>query len=381
MRIPDLDPKNLPVSGAWRPTDPPGHRKFVELGAMRLEAGGSLPAVRLAYETWGELNEARDNTILICHALTGDSHVCGSAGPGHPTAGWWNDLVGPGLAIDTDRWFVVAPNVLGGCQGSTGPASLGPGGKAWGSRFPLLTTRDQVAAEHRLAQILGIDNWYAVIGCSLGGQRALEWAASYPQEVQRCIAVATGASTTAEQAAWCHTQLHILELDQYFQGGDYYDNPPGHGPYRGLALAREVAHTTYRSPAELQARFGRDPGYREDPLSGGRLAVQSYLDHHGIKLARRFDAGSYRTITRAMLTHDVGRGRGGLEEAFSKVSAQVLAIGVDSDRLFYPSQTQQIASLAPRGQAEIIHSDHGHDGFLIESAAMSRLIGTFLRNS
>lgn len=370
----------IPVSGAWQPTHPPGARKFAQLGSQKLECGFTLPATTLAYETWGTLNEDRSNVVWIDHALTGDAHVCGPAGPGQPTSGWWNGIVGPGLAIDTDRFFVVCANVLGGCQGSTGPASLGPGGRAWGSRFPILTIRDQVEAERRLALKLGLENFYAIVGCSLGGQRALEWAVTWPQSVQRLIVVASGASTTAEQAAWAHIQLHILELDPNFKGGDYYDNPVGAGPYRGLALARETAHTTYRSPAELQERFGRDPNYQEDPLSGGRLAVQSYLDYHGVKLARRFDAGSYRCITRSMLTHDVGRGRGGLALALAQVSAKTLVIGVDSDRLFYPEQSWQIARMVPAGRCEIISSEHGHDGFLIEGESVSKIMGNFLAN-
>ena len=367
---------NLPVSGAWQPTEPKGHRQFAAFGAMKLESGVTLPGVRLAYETWGMLNQDASNAILINHALTGDSHVCGNAEPGHVTPGWWNGIVGPGLAIDTDKYFVVCPNVLGGCQGSTGPATLAPNGRAWGSRFPLLTTRDQVSAEEKLMQRLGVERWFAVIGCSHGGHRTLEWATTYPEKMRKVAAIATGAATTAEQAAWCHAQIHVLELDPNFRNGDYYDSPVG--PYRGLALAREIAHTTYRTPKELQERFGRDPSYREDPLSGGRLAVQSYLDYHGIKLARRFDAGSYLVLTRSMLTHDVGRGRGGLEAALGSVTAEVLALGVDSDRLFYPSQIRQIARLTPRGEACIIHSDSGHDGFLIENDTVSRVLGDFL---
>lgn len=371
-------PEILPVTGAWHPTDPVGNRQFVSLGAMELEAGGRLPSVRLAFETFGQLNADASNAILIDHALTGDSHVSGVAGSGHPTAGWWREVVGPGLAVDTERWFVVCPNVLGGCQGSTGPASLAPDGRAWGSRFPLLTIRDQVRAEKLLMESLGISRWHAVIGCSLGGQRTLEWAVTYPEAMLKVVAVATGAATTAEQAAWCHAQMHVLELDPNFKDGDYYENLPGHGPFRGLALAREIAHTTYRSPRELQERFGRDPGYKEDPLSGGRLAVQSYLDHHGVKLAKRFDAGSYKVLTRAMLTHDVGRGRGGLVVALASVTAEVLALGVDTDRLFYPAQTHQIAQLTLNSRALIIHSESGHDGFLIESEPVGTAIADFL---
>ncbi|MDO5671288.1 MAG: homoserine O-acetyltransferase [Actinomycetaceae bacterium] len=372
---------DLPITGAWTPDDPPGNRQFAQLGGMKLEGGGQLPQTRLAYETWGTLNAERSNAVLVLHALTGDSHVCGEAGPGHVTPGWWNDIVGPGKAIDTDTFFVVAPNVLGGCQGSTGPASLAPDGRAWGSRFPRLTTRDQVACEARLSDYLGIDRWDLIIGGSLGGQRALEWGVMYPDRVRQLIVVASGAATTAEQAAWCHAQLHVLELDPYFRGGDYYEAAPGEGPGRGLSLAREIAHTTYRSPNELDERFGAQAQNDfHSPLQGGSLAVQSYLEYHGAKLAKRFDAGSYRTLTRSMLTHDVGRGRGGIEAALGTVTARTLVIGVDSDRLFFPSQSWQIEKNIPDARCYIIHSPHGHDGFLIESAAVSGQIKDFLED-
>ena len=234
-----------PTSGAWREGDPVAFRKFANLGAQRLENGDILPSVTLAYETWGTLDEASSNAVLILHALTGDAHVCGEAAPGQPTPGWWEQIVGPGRIIDTDRYFVVAANALGGCQGSTGPASLAPDGAPWGSRFPVISTRDQVYAESRLADLLGISEWSIVVGASLGGQRAIEWAVSYPERVRRLVVVASGAQTTADQAAWTHTQIRAIELDPAWRGGDYYAGP---GPNAGLALARQIAHTTYRSP-------------------------------------------------------------------------------------------------------------------------------------
>ena len=200
----------VPASSAWREGDEPGGRQFLDIGPLRLEAGGRLAAVRLAYETWGTLNEAGDNAILVLHALTGDSHVTGPAGPGHPTPGWWSSLVGPGAPIDTDRYFVVAPNVLGGCQGSTGPSSAAPDGRPWGSRFPHLTVRDQVHAEVRLADALGIDAWRLVIGASMGGQRVLEWGVSAPDRVRGLAAIATAAQTSGDQVASFHTQLAAI---------------------------------------------------------------------------------------------------------------------------------------------------------------------------
>lgn len=368
-----------PVSGGWNEGDPVAERLFVDLGTLELENGESLPGARLAYETWGELDAEKSNAVLILHALTADAHVVGESGEGQPTAGWWNEVVGPGRVIDTGRFFVVAPNVLGGCQGSTGPSSPAPDGEPWGSRFPILSTRDQVEAEAILADHLGIASFSLVIGASLGGHRAIEWAVSRPERVRRLAIVASGAHTTAEQAAWAHTQLRAIELDPAWKGGDYYDSEEG--PVSGLALARQIAHTTYRSPDELDARFGRRPQGEEDPLHGGRLAVESYLDHHGQKIVKRFDAGSYVALTRSMLSHDAGRERGGLDEALARITARTLVVAVDSDRLFYPEQVRSIADLIPGASYREIHSDFGHDGFLIEHSQLTALFEEFLADS
>ncbi len=369
-------PVDLPrASSAWRDGDPVGRRQFVEAGPLALEAGGHLPAVRVAYETWGTLDADAGNAVLVLHALTGDSHVTGETGPGHPTPGWWSTLVGPGAPIDTDRWFVVAPNVLGGCQGTTGPASTAPDGRPWGSRFPQVTVRDQVAAELRLADALGIDSWALVIGASMGGQRALEWAATAPQRVQRLAAIATTAQTSGDQIASFHTQLAALHADPRFRDGDYYDAPDGAGPHVGLGIARQIAHQTYRSAVELDERFGRIPQGGEEPLLGGRFAVQSYLDHHGDKLARRFDANTYEVLTRSMITHDLGRDRGGVEAALATVTARTLVVAVDSDRLFLPAQSARIAAAVPgAGPVRTLHTPYGHDGFLIEHDQLGAMV-------
>ena len=374
-----IDPRTLPATGAWREGDPVGNRQFADLGEFLLDGGGSLP-VTLAYETWGRLNADGSNAVLVLHALTGDSHVIGDAGDGHPTAGWWSAVVGPGKAIDTDRYFVLAPNMLGGCQGSTGPSSNAPDGTPWGSRFPIVSTRDQVAAEALLADRLGIERFALVVGASLGGQRAIEWAVQCPDRVARVAVVASNAATTAEQIAFAHTQIMSITGDAHFNGGDYYDAETGFGPARGLALARQIAHITYRCTGELADRFGRIQQHAEEPLEGGRYAVQSYLDHHGWKLARRFDANSYIAITRTMMTHDVGRDRGGVGTALEQVTARTLVLGVDSDRLFYPYELAQITTHVPRAeQLQWVHSRHGHDGFLIEFDQVSKILGRFLR--
>lgn len=370
-------PAGPPVGAFWRPGDDPGHRQFVDIGDLDLDCGTRLPSVRLAYETWGTLNEAGDNAILVEHALTGDSHVVGPAGRGHPSAGWWDGLIGPGHPIDEQKWFVVAANVVGGCQGSTGPSSLAPDGRAWGSRFPFVTIRDQVAAEVALSDALGVAQWAMVIGGSMGGMRVLEWAVGQPDRVDQAMVLATTAASSADQIAWAQPQLLAIRHDPAFAGGDYYGTGPG--PVAGLGIARRIAHTTYRSSLELDVRFGRAAQQDEEPLGGGgRYAVESYLDHHAAKLARRFDANSYLVLTEAMNSHDVGRGRGGVGAALAQVRAHVTVAGVDSDRLYPLRESQQIAALVPSARLVTIRSDHGHDGFLIEVDQVGRIVGDAL---
>jgi homoserine O-acetyltransferase/O-succinyltransferase len=377
-----------PATGAWRAGDPPGHRQFVTLfedEPLQLELGGTLSPVVVAYETWGELDRSRSNAVLIAHALTGDSHAAGPAGPGHRFPGWWDHSIGPGKDIDTDRWFVVCPNVLGGCQGTTGPSSIAPDGRPYGSRFPRITIRDQVAVEVALADVLGLDRWAAVIGGSMGGMRALEWAVGYPDRLERAVVVACGAAASAEQIGLCAVQNEAIRADPAWRGGDYYDAGPGEGPHRGMGIARRIGHLSYRSEPELATRFGRSPQPNEDPLvaagSGiaerqGRYAVESYLDHHADKLARRFDAGSYVVLSEAMNHHDVGRGRGGLVAALGQVRCKMAIAGIDSDRLYPLYLQQEMADLLPgRPEVTVVHSLYGHDSFLIESDA----VGAFIR--
>lgn len=363
------------ADGAWRVGDPVGRRQFVHLGDLELERGGVLPDVRIAYETWGRLNEAGDNVVLVEHALTGDSHVVGEAGPGHASPGWWNSLVGAGAPVDPDEWFVIASNVLGGCQGSTGPSSQAPDGQPWGSRFPYVTVRDQVAAERLLLDSLGIRRVAAVVGGSMGGMRAIEWAVTHPDDVDRCIVLASTPCATADQIAWCQPQLLAIRHDPDFAGGDYYASD--RRPDTGLGLARRIAHITYRTESELDERFGRAPQLGEDPLRAGdrgRFAVESYLDHHAGKLARRFDANSYVVLTEAMNSHDVGRDRGGVEAALRRVSADCTIVSVDTDRLYPPRLSDELHAALPTSHRAHIVSDFGHDGFLIEEDQVGRII-------
>jgi homoserine O-acetyltransferase len=380
---------------------------FVTLFAdepLHLEQGGTLGPVTVAYESWGPPTGGADNAVLVLHALTGDSHAVGDIEPGHRSPGWWDGLIGAGKAVDTDRWWVVCPNTLGGCQGTTGPSSLAPDGRPWGSRFPDLTVRDQVAVEAALASALGIERWACVIGGSMGGMRALEWAVAYPDRVDKLVVLASGAAATAEQIALCAAQAHAIRLDPAFRGGDYYDAPPGRGPHLGLGLARRIGHVSYRSEAELEARFGRQAQTGEDPLGGGvgtpvgardgagraaaawtssqvghRYAVESYLDHQADKLVRRFDANSYLVLSRTMDHHDVGRDRGGIPAALSRVAARSTIITIDSDRL-YPRRLQEelVAHLGGKADHHVIDSPYGHDGFLIESVQIGDIVGEAL---
>lgn len=368
------------TGAVWRPGDPVGARRFLEVGELPLERGGSLPAVTVAYETWGTLSPSGDNAVLVEHALTGDSHVVGDAGPGHPSPGWWPGLIGPGAPLDTDRLFVVASNVLGGCQGTTGPSSSAPDGRAWGSRFPFLTIRDQVAAEAALADALGIRRWHAVLGGSMGGMRALEWAVGHPERVERTLVLASTAAATADQVAWCQPQLLAIRSDPAFRGGDYYAEDEW--PVTGMGIARRIAHATYRHEAELDSRFGRRPRAGEEPLGGGgRYDVESYLDHHAGKLARRFDPNSYLVLTEAMNSHDVGRGRGGVRAALERVTGRLHVAGVTTDRLYPLRLSEEIAAARPATRLSVIESAHGHDGFLIETEQVGRVIAEALAAS
>jgi homoserine O-acetyltransferase len=374
-----------PASGAWRDGDPAGERQFAPLSNLKLESGRVLASARIAFETWGELNHEHTNAVLILHALTGDSHATGAAGKAHPTEGWWREIIGPGLAIDTDKYFVVAPNILGGCQGSTGPSSLDANGREYGPLFPYLTIRDQMHAQHEFAHTIGIKKWFAIIGGSMGGMHALEWAISHPDEVARVAIIAAPAISSADQIALNSVQVEAIMTDPQFKNGYYYDEKPGDGPHRGLALARRMALLNYRSSNELNQRFERSWQSSVSPLGGGgRFAVESYLDFHGNKFTRRFDANSYITLVEAMNSHDVGRGRGSVEEALASIKAKSLVVGIDSDRLFPIEDQQRIADNIGGeligGKLHIIESAYGHDGFLIEKQVVGPLL-TQLLNS
>jgi homoserine O-acetyltransferase/O-succinyltransferase len=368
--------------GVWRPGDEPGRRQFAVLtgeggSGFPLEGGGRLDEVTVAYETWGVLDAARSNGVLVLHALTADSHAIGPIVPGHPSKGWWDGLIGPGEAIDTDRYYVVCPNVLGGCQGTTGPGSLDAEGRPFGARFPIITIRDQVAVEVALADQLGIAQWAALVGGSMGGMRVLEWCIGAPERVARAVVLSVCAAASADQIALCSLQVRAIRTDPAFHGGDYYETPGR--PVDGLLTARGVGHFTYRSGDEFEQRFGREPQGEEDPLKGGRYAIESYLQYQGEKLAKRFDPNSYVILSEAMNHHDLGRGRGGLRQALGSVQAEVTVAGITTDRLYPLPQQEEIARLLP-GQPEVsvVESLSGHDGFLLEIEQVGGIVQSAL---
>ena len=381
---------DYPATGAWSAGHPSGTRKFLNFPVDRpiaLDSGKTLQDVTIAYETWGELNAEKSNAILLCHAWTGDSHAAGSAEEGTPTPGWWEGLVGPNCAIDTNKWFVVCTNSLGGCQGTTGPASNHPqDGKPYGSRFPVITVRDMVRAQVRVSDMLGIDVWHSVIGGSMGGMQVLEWAITFPHRLRTAIPIATCLQATAQQIAWGAIGRRAIRLDPKWQGGDYYDAPVGEGPWQGLAIARMIAQVTFRSDNVFTDRFGRELADMDADYNGlglwDKFEVENYLDHHGDKLIRRFDANSYLIIGKAMDLHDVARGRGELRKAVSRISAPVLSVGISSDILYPTYQQKQIRDMINDvgGSCEYveIESPHGHDAFLINLDQVGKPVAEFL---
>ncbi len=377
-----------PVTGAWKSGDPVGARRFHTFDRpVAFDGGATLHPVTIAYETWGTLAPDGSNAILLCHAWTGESHAASAPGAGDTAPGWWEGVVGPGMAIDTDRWFVVCSNVLGGCQGSTGPASPHPDdGAPYGSRFPVITIRDMVRAQARLADHLGVRRWAAVAGGSMGGMQVLEWAITFPERVGAIAPIATCAQASAQQIAWGAIGRRAIRMDAKWRGGDYYDAPDGEGPWEGLATARMVAQVTFRSDNAFTDQFGRelaDGSTLHDSLDlWQRFEVERYLDYHGDKLVRRFDTNSYLIIGKAMDLHDVGRGRNGLVPAMHRIVAPALVLGISSDILYPTYQQRQIHDLliaaGTKSDYVEIDSPHGHDAFLINLDQVAAPLRDFL---
>jgi len=382
-RRPGADATSVPASAAAPTDDPPqaewastpdGTYHRVSVGDIALDGGATIPDVTMAFSRWGRPNAARDNIVLVLHALTADTYVTGPADADHVAAGWWDGLIGPGAAVDTDEWCVIAANVLGGCNGSTGPSSISPDGKPWGSRFPHLTVLDQVRAEAALLDELGVTSVAAAVGGSMGGARALEWAVTYPERTRAALVLAVGARATADQIGTQTTQIAAIKADPAWQGGDYHGTD--FAPTTGMGVARRIAHLTYRHEVELDERFANSAQGDEDTLLDGRYAVQSYLDHQAEKIISRFDPASYVALTEVLNNHDVGRGRGGVRAALSSCQTPVIVGGIDSDRL-YPIRLQE--ELARElgncvGGLRVVESVYGHDAFLVEFDAIADLL-------
>ncbi len=371
--------------------DPPApvlhqHERFPE--PFALDCGQSLPGIDVAYRSYGALNAERSNAILVCHALTGDQYLAER----HPLTGkpgWWEPVVGPGRPIDTDRFFVICVNVLGSCIGSTGPRSIDPAtGEPWGTSFPPVTIRDMVRAQKRLVDHLGIARLFAVVGGSMGGMQALEWAATFPGQVFAAVPIATAPFHSAQNIAFHEVGRQAIFADPEWQGGRYWET--GQVPARGLAVARMAAHITYLSEQALTRKFGRrlqaGPDRAKEALSlfGDMFEVESYLRHQGSTFVHRFDANSYLTITRAMDFFDLGAEHGGdLSAAFRGTRSRFCVVSFTSDWLFPTAQSRAIARALNRAAANVsfveIASDKGHDAFLLDEPDFHRTLGGFLR--
>ncbi len=350
---------------------------------LHLECGRTLGPIQVAYETYGTLSPARDNAVLICHGLSGDAHAAGYHRPDDRKPGWWDMMVGPGKSIDTNRYFVICSNALGGCRGTTGPSSINPQtGRPWGLDFPVITIEDMVKVQKRLVEHLGIQRLLAVVGASMGGMQVLEWAVRYPSAVRGAIPIATTARLNAQSIAFDAVGRQAILADPNFADGQYHDGP---GPDRGLAIARMVGHITYLSEQGMHEKFGRQlrhsDKYSYDFTS--EFSVETYLDHQGRAFVDRFDANSYLYITKAVDYYDLLSRYRSLAKAFVNArDTRFLVISFSSDWLFTPEQSRQLvdgmlAAGCPVSYSEI-NSPFGHDAFLLDPTIIGRLIAGFL---
>jgi homoserine O-acetyltransferase/O-succinyltransferase len=350
---------------------------------LPLVSGETLPSLTLAYETYGKLNREKSNAILVCHALSGDSHVAGFH-EGDDKPGWWDAVIGPGKALDTDRYFVICINVIGGCKGSTGPASTNPAtGKPYGAKFPVITISDMVTAQKTLVDHFKISQLYAVVGGSMGGMQVLQWTVTFPDHMKKAVVIATSGYSTPQQIAFNEVGRKAIISDPHWNNGDYYGKVL---PTHGLALARMVGHITYLSNESMHEKFGRALQDR-DRIGfdfSTDFAVESYLHHQGDTFTRRFDANSYLYITKAIDYFDLTKG-GSLITGFTGVKAAFLVISVSSDWLYPPYQSEEIVSALTANEAEVhyceIRSNYGHDAFLLESGQLNYILGRFLSHT
>ena len=371
---------------------------------LALDCGRELYPVRIAYETYGELSPARDNVVLVCHALSGDAHAAGISrapaasgtrdgfgaeerdGASAKALGWWDGMIGPGKAFDTDRYFVVSTNLLGGCRGTTGPSSLDPAtGRPYGSDFPVITVGDMVRTQRAFLDALGIERLAAVAGGSLGGMQALEWAVGYPDQVDSIVVIASTHALHPQGVAWNAIARESIMRDPAWQGGHYYGT--GRTPDAGMGVGRMVGHITYLSGPALEDKFGRRLQFSDDlryTITEPEFEVENYLRHQADSFVKRFDANTYLYISRALTYFDLARQHGGgsLERALANVRARTLLIAFSSDWLYPPSASQDIEqalrSLGKPVEFEVIDAPYGHDCFLLEEARQTPIIRRFL---
>jgi homoserine O-acetyltransferase/O-succinyltransferase len=353
---------------------------FAEKEPFMTESGKPLSPVTLAYETYGNLNADKSNAILILHALTGDAHAAGWH-KDDKSPGWWDNMIGPGRAFDTNCYFIICSNVLGGCQGSTGPSSINPAtGKPYALSFPLLAVKDLVAAQRCLVDHFGIDKLLAVAGGSMGGMQALQWVVSYPERLRSVIAIATTATHSPQQIAFNEVGRQSIMSDPNWNDGNYYGGPL---PAKGLAVARMVGHITYMSDVSMGEKFGRRyKNSRTDFKFDPEFEVEGYLQYRGESFINRFDPNSYLYLTKAIDYFDLVNGKG-LQEVLRGVKARFLVIAFKSDWLYPAYQSQEIARACKRAGVEAtyaeLHSTWGHDAFLIEVDEQSHLVTHFLK--
>ncbi len=349
---------------------------------LHLDCGREIGPVCVTYETYGTLNPEKDNVILICHALSGDAHVAGFHSEKDSKPGWWDNLIGPGKGLDTNKYFVICSNVLGGCKGTTGPGSINPEtGKPWGLDFPVITISDMVKVQRELISHLGIEKILGVMGGSLGGMQVLEWAIRYPEMVEAALPIATAALLSAQAIAFNAVGRSAILADCEFNNGQYYG---GSSPSRGLAIARMIGHITYLSETSMHQKFGRTLRNHQDYSYefGSEFSVETYLDHQGKRFVERFDANSYLYISKAMDYFDLATTYGSLEEAISGTSCRFLVTSFTSDWLFPPEQSRQIVHALLANNKDVtycnIESPYGHDAFLLEPEVLGKLVSGFL---
>ncbi len=360
-------------------------QRFRRNAPLALKGGGQLPSFELVYETYGTLNAARSNAVLVCHALSGSHHVAGTYADNPKNVGWWDNLVGPGKPLDTNKFFVIGVNNLGGCYGSTGPLSINPEtGKRYGADFPLVTVEDWVAAQACLADDLGIDTWAAVIGGSLGGMQAIEWSLEFPERIRHAIAIASAPKLSAQNIAFNEVARQAILSDPDFHGGHYAEH--GVVPTRGLRLARMIGHITYLSDDQMDEKFGRNLRNGEHSFSYGvDFEVESYLRYQGDKFAGFFDANTYLLTTKALDYFDPAYAYGGdLAAAFARARANFLVASFTTDWRFSPARSREIVFALMHNRRRVAYAeidcDAGHDSFLLDDAHYHAVLRAYLEN-